>query len=348
MKKGFSVYASLLSSTPTDASNIASWLADREAAREAMKMDVGETIQDSARMAAGSEVYDENIAVAQIRILSKQYTTEPDVIPYVAVLDKWDEDMWLIVPFSPYKTPATPGEMETGLDAYGLHVLQVWNGRTVQESILKTSYLFGELPERARYEACALFRHELGGVPLPADFAAKRGSPIVEAADPRRDFQDECIERLKPLAEAVIEMAEHPIVGRVEELFDKYLRPENEYALAAATDDISPHVPVLMYKGAWDAMKEGQEVSGFSGFSALGGGQSGLVFDLCDKLPQELDGERELAVAAYKRETRKLVGKGRLVRREEGRCRISIRLGVGCEPVDVENAGELVLVVERK
>ena len=348
MQNDFMVYASLLSATPGDASNIASWLADREAAKEAMKMNVDETDQDSSLMATGSEVYDENIAVAQIRILSKQYTTDPDIIPYVAVVDKWDENMWLIVPFSPYKTPATPGEMETGLDAYGLHVLQVWNGRTVQESILKKSYLFGEFPERARYEACALFRHELGGVPLPADFTAKRGSPIVEAADPRREYQDESIERLKPLAETVIEMAEHPIVGRLEGLFDKYLRSENEYALAAATDDLNPHVPVLMYKGAWDAMKEGQEVSGFSGFSALGGGQAGLVFSLCDKLPQELDGERELAVAAYKRETRELVGKGRLVRLEEGRCRISIRLGEDCELVDVENAGELVLVVESK
>ena len=100
MKNDLSVYASLLSSTPDDAVNIASWLADREAARDAMKMNVDETVQDSTRMATGSEVYDENIAVAQIRILSKQYTTDPDVIPYVAVVDKWDEDMWLIVPFS--------------------------------------------------------------------------------------------------------------------------------------------------------------------------------------------------------------------------------------------------------
>lgn len=348
MQNDFMVYASLLSATSADASNIASWLADREAAKEAMKMDVDETVQDGLLMATSSEVYDENIAVAQIRILSKRYTTEPDVIPYVAVVDKWDEDMWLIVPFSPYRTPATPGEMETGMDAHGLHVLQAWNGRTVQESILKKSYLFGELPERVRYEALILFRHEFGGVPIPVEFTARLGSPIVEASDPRREYQDECIERLRPLAEAVIEMAERPFVGRIEELFDKYLRPEEEYSLAAATDDFNPHVPVLMYKGAWDAMKEGQEVSGFSGFSAIDGGQTGLVFYLCDKLPQEFDGASELAVAAYKRRTKELVGRGQLVRLEDGRCRISIRLGEDCEPVDVQEAGELVLVVERK
>ncbi len=346
MKNDFSVFASLLSSTPDDAVNIASWLADREAARDAMKMNVDETIQDSTLMATGSGEYDENIAVAQIRILSKQYTTEPDVIPYVAVVDKWDEDMWLIVPFSPYKTPATPGEMATGIDAYGLHVLQAWNGRTVQDSILRKSYLFGTLPEKIRNEALFLFRHELGGTPLPDDFTAKRGNPIVEASDPRREYQAESIERLTPLAKAVIELAEEPVDSRIGELFDKYLCRENEYALAAATDELYPRVPVLMYKGAWDAMKEGQEVSGFSGFSALCGGQSGLVFYLCDKLPQEFDGELELAVAAYKRTTKELVGKGRLVRLEDGRCRISVKLGEDCKPVDVQEAGELVLVVE--
>lgn len=347
MKNDFSVYASLLSSTPDDAVNIASWLADREAARDAMKMNVDETVQDSTRMATGSEVYDENIAVAQIRILSKQYTTDPDVIPYVAVVDKWDEDMWLIVPFSPYKTPATPGEMATGLDAYGLHVLQAWNGRTVQESILRKSYLFGELPEKIRNEALSLFRHELGGIPLPGDFTAKRGSPIIEASDPRREYQDECIERLKPLAEAVIEMAEYSTeVELLVALLNKYLPREKDVALAAATDDLNPHVPVLMHKGAWDAMMEGQEVSGFSGYSPLGDGPTGLTFYLCGDIPDEFDGENELSVSAYKRETRELVGKGHLKRLEDGRCRISIRLGEGCEPVDVQEAGELVLVAE--
>lgn len=349
MKTDFSVYASLLSSTPSDARNIASWLADREAARDAMKMNVEETVQDSTLMAAASGEYDENIAVAQIRILSKQYTAEPDVIPYIAVVDKWDDDMWLIVPFSPYKTPATPGEMETGLDAYGLHVLQTWNGRTVQEAILKKSYLFGELSEKVRNDALALFRHEFGGVSLPSDFLARRGCPIFEAADPRREYLNECIERLNPLAAAVIEMAERPSMAFrdvLDQLFDKYLRTEDGYALAAATDDLNPKVPILMHRGAWDAMMEGQEVSGFSGYSSLGGGQTGLTFYLCGDVPKEFEGESELSVVAYKRETRELVGKGYLKRLDDGRCKISIRLGEGCEPVDVDEAGELVLVAE--
>lgn len=351
MKTDFSVYASLLSSTPSDARNIASWLADREAARDAMKMNVEETVQDSTLMATASGEYDENIAVAQIRILSKQYTAEPDVIPYIAVVDKWDDDMWLVLPFSPYKTPATPGEMETGIDAYGLHVLQAWNGRTVQEAILKKSYLFGELSENVRNDALALFRHEFGGVSLPSDFSARRGCPIVEAADPRREYLHECIERFNPLANAVIEMAERPAMAFCvvhNQLFDKFepIYRKSDYALAAATDDLNPKVPILMHKDAWNAMMEGQEASGFCGYSSQGGGQAGLTFYLCGDLPQELEGKDDLSVTAYKRDSRVPVGMGCLKRLEDGRCRINIKLGEGYEPVDVQEAGELVLVVD--
>ena len=178
---------------------------------------------------------------------------------------------------------------------------------------------------------------------------AFRYHPIIEAADPRREYLNECIERLNPLAEAVIEMAEQPSMAFrevLDQLFDKYLRAEDGYALAAATDDLNPKVPILMHKGAWDAMMEGQEVSGFSGYSPLGGGQTGLTFYLCGDIPQEFDGKSELSVDAYKRETRELVGKGFLRRLDDGRCKISIRLGEGCEPVNVDEAGELVLVAE--
>ena len=132
----------------------------------------------------------------------------------------------------------------------------------------------------------------------------------------------------------------------LDQLFDKYLRTEDGYALAAATDDLNPKVPILMHRGAWDAMMEGQEVSGFSGYSSLGGGQTGLTFYLCGDVPKEFEDESELSVVAYKRETRELVGKGYLKRLDDGRCKISIRLGEGCEPVDVDEAGELVLVTE--
>ena len=208
MKTNFKAYASLLSAEPTDAEVIASWLRDHEADAESKTMEVDETIQESESVAAESEAYDTHLAVSQIRILSKRYTTEPDVVPFVAVIDKWDEEMWLVVPFSPYKTPATPSEMTTGLNVHGLRVLQTWNARTVQGEILKNSYLFGTLPDKVRKNALCLFRHQMFGAPIPEDFVAQRGAPIVEAADPRRDYLGECVARLEPLSRAVIELAE--------------------------------------------------------------------------------------------------------------------------------------------
>ena len=71
-----------------------------------------------------------------------------------------------------------------------------------------------------------------------------------------------------------------------------------------------------------------------------------MTFYLCGDLPQELEGKDELSVMAYKRETREPVGTGCIKRLEDGRCRINIKLGEGCEPVDVQEAGELVLVVD--
>lgn len=349
MNVNFNVYASLLSETPDDASNVASWLADREAAKEAEKMAVDETVQDNGCMSLESVCYDREIGVSQIRILSKRYTTDPDVIPYVAVIDKWDDDMWLIVPFSPYKTPATPGEMATGLDVHGLHVLQPWNGRTVQESILKRSYLFGTLPDEVRTNALLLFQNQLLGNPLPAGFTARRGPPIVEAADPRCEYLEECMARFQPLLQAVMELAEGTIDTRMDlinQIIDKYpLLARNDYALAAATDDGQKHIPVLMYKDAWDAMGDCLVKSNFCGYSTHGGGQRVLVAYLCGNLPPELDGREELPVLVCKRETRAVVGKGSLQRQDNGLIKIRVRLGDECDSVDIQDASELVFVV---
>lgn len=346
MKNDFRVFASILSATPDDAENLASWLADREMRDAVMKMRVDDTKQDNTCLSAEVDGYDENIAVSQIRILSKQYTNDVDVIPYVAVLEKWDEDMWLIVPFSPYKVPATEGEMSTGLETYGLQVVQAWNGRTVQDSILKKSFLFGELDSKVCNDALMLFRHEFAGVDLPEDFSAQRGGPIVEETDPRRDYIEENIERFQPLSDEVIKVAETgngESGGVLDFLFDKYLN-NTDYALAAATNDICAKVPILMHKGAWNAMKEGLEVSGFSGFYP-GDGNYNLIFEFNNDLPQELKWSDKLPIEVYKRESRKLVGKGHFIEGDNGKSKIVVEILDSDDSVPVASAEELVLVV---
>ena len=243
MSNKYNVFASLLSAKPEDAGMIAAWMADREAEKDVMNMEVMTCGHDATCLNEVRGDYDGNISVGDVRILSKQFTSEPDVIPYVAVLEEWERGMWLIAPFSHYATPATPGEMSTGIDMRGLRVLQAWNGRTVQDDILKKSFLFDRLSDKVREDALALFRHEMGGVDLPTSFSAQRGVPIVNEVDPRREYIAESVDRLRPLANVVMEMND-----RMNSIFDRIvgMRPsavfENEYALAAEDERRNPFV----------------------------------------------------------------------------------------------------------
>ena len=247
MSNKYNVFASLLSAKPEDIGMIAAWMADREAEKDVMNMEVMTCGHDATRLNEVRGDYDGNISVGDVRILSKQFTSEPDVIPYVAVLEEWERGMWLIVPFSHYATPATPGEMSTGIDMRGLRVLQAWNGRTVQDDILKKSFLFDRLSDKVREDALALFRHEMGGVDLPTSFSAQRGVPIVNEADPRREYVAESIARLQPLANAVMDMTDrmnsifsHIVGMSVSPVFEKEY--DKEYDIAAADERRNPFV----------------------------------------------------------------------------------------------------------
>ena len=243
MSNKYHVFASLLSAKPEDAGMIAAWMADREAEKDVMNMEVVTCRHDATCLNEVRGDYDGNISVGDVRILSKQFTSEPDIIPYVAVLEEWEKGMWLIAPFSHYATPATPGEMSTGIDMRGLRVLQVWNGRTVQDDVLKKSFLFDRLSDKVREDALALFRHEMGGVDLLTSFSALRGVPIVNEADPRREYIAESIDRLQPLAKVVVDMTD-----RMNSIFDRIVGMSvtpvfgKEYALAAADERRNPFV----------------------------------------------------------------------------------------------------------
>lgn len=219
MNNTYSTYASLFTETPDAAVAFDHWMAERiqgqEVAAEILKELRTFPKQDNARLSAAVDAYDSDIKEGQIRILSKRFTDDPDVVPYVVVLERWNESMWLVAPFSQYGTPATPGEMKTGIDMHGLRVVQAWNARTVQPCLLEKSWLCREIGDALRKQALVLFRHEFGGKELPADFSAERGSPIIFEADPRCDYQAESIARLRPLSTAV--KATERILSELEE-----------------------------------------------------------------------------------------------------------------------------------
>ena len=202
-----SLYATLLTGNSHDACLVDAWLDERIASSASIDLpgEITSTRQDNRRLAkaVSADEYDGNIAPGQIRILSKRFTADPDVIPYVAVLEEWQTGMWLVAPFSQYSYPATPGEMTTGIRHLGLRVMQAWNARTMQESLLAKSYLFGDLPDSVCKDGLSLFRHEMGGVALPDDFHSLRGGAITMESDPRREYLAETIARLQPLFTAV-------------------------------------------------------------------------------------------------------------------------------------------------
>lgn len=252
MKKKSSTYATLFTSTEDGALLFDKWLCERELHRDMLHLDAAEesVCVDAKKLDHARGDYDGNIATGQVRILSRRFTDTPELVPFIVVLEKWEErdsdDMWLVAPFSPYSTPATPGEMASGVNLLWREVVQAWNARTVHGSLLKKSYLCGALGESAVRDACALFRNQFAGTALPSGFSALRGPDVLLEADPRRDYVAESIARLRPLSTAVRAteraQSENLIVvdfskareGREEGMVLQPLYGGEEYRLAAA------------------------------------------------------------------------------------------------------------------
>ncbi|MBR4903017.1 MAG: hypothetical protein IKZ46_18905, partial [Victivallales bacterium] len=130
-----STYATLFTSTSDEARTFDKWFYERE--MESFRPELSEpSVErgdvDLKKLERIRGDYDGNIAVGQVRILSKRFTETPDVVPFVVVLEKWedrggDDDMWLVAPFSPYSAPATSGEMASGAKFLWREVIQAWN-----------------------------------------------------------------------------------------------------------------------------------------------------------------------------------------------------------------------------
>ena len=199
-----SLFSRILSDNDADAALLDAWLAERDAdlaLREVPDAEPAFTV-DSGRLAAAAAPFDGNVKPGQIRILSPTFISGDGAIPYVAVLDRWMEDMWLVAPYSPYSYPASEGEMASGDMLVGRRVLQCWNARTAHESLVSQSYVAGSLDESVRKNALALFRHVTAGSPLPDSFAALVGAPVLSKADPRREYLAESAVRYAPLTQA--------------------------------------------------------------------------------------------------------------------------------------------------
>ncbi len=202
-----SLVSRILSDNDADASLLDAWLAERDAdlaLRKVPDSDDSSTV-DVDRLRKAVSPYDADVRPGQIRILSPKFVSDDDAIPYVAVLDRWMEDLWLVAPYSPYSFPASTGEMATRDPIVGRRVLQCWNVRTAHESLVAQSRLAGSLDDSVRQDALALFRHVTAGTDLPESFQALVGPPVLSKVDPRCEFLSESAARYEPLTAAACE-----------------------------------------------------------------------------------------------------------------------------------------------
>lgn len=205
-----SFYSRILTDTDEDAAKLDAWLAVRLADKAQLAGLANEdeecpfTVTPN-RLVEAVSPWDCGLEPGQIRLLSQEFVSQPDTIPYIAVLESWMEDLWLVVPYSPYGQPATDGEMETGSALLGQRVLQCWNARTAHREIVEESWVVGKLDGTTLRDARALVRHAMAGTPLPDGFSARIGPPVLSMADPRREYLVESEARYAPLTAAAQE-----------------------------------------------------------------------------------------------------------------------------------------------
>ena len=84
-------------------------------------------------------------------------------------------------------------------------------------------------------------------------------------------------------------------------------------------------------------------MSGFVGFM-VGDDPASMKFYIEDKIDDELLKNGEADVEAYKKETRELAGTGKIMQ-EDGRQVAKIKIGNVENPVSVDDASEIVLVL---
>jgi len=140
--------------------------------------------------------FDENIQAGQIRLFASDTQRNLNQFLYFAVLKEWDENEWLIAPFSSYSTPALPGELLFQREEIHLRTLCLWNARSVKDLLIRNSWIDSTLTPEEITDALSLFRTQLTGKKLPNSLKDRIGAHVLCSDDPRIEYQQEEITRL--------------------------------------------------------------------------------------------------------------------------------------------------------
>jgi len=107
---------------------------------------------------------------------------------YVLVL-KQVSDVFLVVPFSRFSTPATDHEWKTGLQAKPLRVLCLWNERTLSARALSGGWQAMHLAPRQHAQAVKAYDQCRGAGGSCGDgLATAFGPPLRNPLDPRHEY----------------------------------------------------------------------------------------------------------------------------------------------------------------
>lgn len=167
-----------------------------------------EQLKDVAKV--NKQGFHQEVEIGQMRLLSHHVLGDTIIPMFVLVLSKWDDEQWLVMPFSKFPVPSTSGEFLTGMEETDFSCLQAWNTRTCPNEALLCSWNSGTAPQNVIDDAFDLFRFTMIGEPeLPKELEDRTGMPLTSILDVGRNiYQDESYEIFNPLSELSRELAE--------------------------------------------------------------------------------------------------------------------------------------------
>ena len=158
--------------------------------------------------------YDEQVHSGQIRLLSSHLLPRARRPIFVAVLSEWTGGLKLVAPYGPFAEPASAGELLTTRPDSALKVLCLWNSHTLPDEAIARSWVVDDLAQAELNDAWAVFEQVAFGKALAAGLAERVGPPICHPRDPRRQYQEEELAVMSPLAGAAIQWERERIAAR--------------------------------------------------------------------------------------------------------------------------------------
>ena len=258
--------------------------------------------------------------------------------PLTGLLYKQVDDSWIVVPVSEFSVPATEQEILIGKRVY-----QLWNSFTVSSTFVERSWVVDDIPVSDMRDLNAALLHVMVGDPVSEDLVNCTGLPITSLEDPRLEYERKFVAKVPENAD--VQKVKMRLVGQGLEEEEKNRLWEEyglcDYALAAATSDVCPSVPLVAKKKSWKGNY--REVSGFEGFM-VGDEPRPMKFYIEDRIDDALLENGVAKVEAYKKDTRQLVGTGQIMI-EDGEQVAKVKIGNIEPPVSVGDASEIVLVL---